>query len=321
MRQFFGDPVVADDAPDGGRDAALVLHHQQLEGDRFALLSPRRQCGIDTGAERNAAHWSPLATMHCRRSRRAKVAPSAAFPSSAPESAAVMQLIRDLHVITAEAQTNNGASIFMSHLRWQSDASLPRQQAAAGHTVSGGIFSPLPLSLTADLRTDHAGETGAVMIYRGILATSRDADVRRFAEQHLATETGHLGEIEPWLAPAQRSRLLPLWRFAGWLTGALPALVGPRAVYATIEAVETFVDHHYAEQIEAIDLQDPTRVQPQLQALRDLLQRCQGDEAAHRDEAAALFARGGHAPSWVLRGWVLAIGSGSRAAVNICRRV
>ena len=97
---------------------------------------------------------------------------------------------------------------------------------------------------TADLRTDHAGEVGAVMIYRGILAVTRDAGVRHFAQEHLATEAGHLAQIEPLLAPHQRSRLLPLWRIAGWLTGALPALVGPRAVYATIEAVETFVDQH-----------------------------------------------------------------------------
>ena len=68
----------------------------------------------------------------------------------------------------------------------------------------------LPATLLSDLRTDHAGETGAVMIYRGILATTRDAAVRRFAQMHLATEEGHLGAIEPLLAPRQRSRLLPL---------------------------------------------------------------------------------------------------------------
>ena len=107
-------------------------------------------------------------------------------------------------------------------------------------------------ALIADLRTDHAGETGAVMIYRGILAITRDAGVRHFAQAHLATETEHLAKIEPLLAPRQRSRLLPLWRIAGWLTGALPACIGPRAVYATIEAVETFVDQHYAEQIESM---------------------------------------------------------------------
>jgi 3-demethoxyubiquinol 3-hydroxylase len=180
---------------------------------------------------------------------------------------------------------------------------------------------PLSTALIADLRTDHAGESGAVMIYRGILATTRDAGVRRFAQGHLATEAGHLAQIEPLLSRRQRSRLLPLWRIAGWLTGALPALFGPRAVYATIEAVETFVDRHYAEQIESIDRQDPARTQPVLQALRALLETCRSDEVMHRDEAAALFALGRQPPSPVLRIWVWLVGTGSRVAVKICRRI
>ena len=179
----------------------------------------------------------------------------------------------------------------------------------------------LPPPRVADLRTDHAGETGAVMIYRGVLAITRDAGVRRFAQGHLATESRHLAAIEPLLARAQRSRLLPLWRLAGWLTGAMPALAGPRAVYATIEAVETFVDGHYADQIEAIDRHDPGRAQAPLQALRALLQSCRGDELAHRDEAAALFALDGRLPSLALRTWVMAVAAGSRVAVTVCRRI
>ncbi|MBC8055946.1 MAG: demethoxyubiquinone hydroxylase family protein [Rhizobiales bacterium] len=180
---------------------------------------------------------------------------------------------------------------------------------------------PLPATLIDDLRSDHAGETGAVMIYRGILAATRDAGVRHFAQDHLATESRHLAEIEPLLTRRQRSRLLPLWRVAGWLTGALPALLGPRAVYATIEAVETFVDQHYAEQIESIDRQDPDRTHASLQALRMLLENCRGDEVAHRDEAAALFALGGPPPSPALRVWVGLVGTGSRMAVKVCRRI
>lgn len=180
---------------------------------------------------------------------------------------------------------------------------------------------PLPATLVADLRSDHAGETGAVMIYRGILAATRDAGVRHFAQDHLTTEARHLAEIGPLLARRQHSRLLPLWRVAGWLTGALPALFGPRAVYATIEAVETFVDRHYAEQIESIDRHDAARTHASLQALRTLLENCRGDEVAHRDEAAALFATGGLPPSLALRAWVGLVATGSRVAVKVCRRI
>ena len=179
----------------------------------------------------------------------------------------------------------------------------------------------LPPRLVADLRTDHAGETGAVMIYRGILATTRHADVRGFAQAHLATEAEHLAAIERLLAPRHRSRLLPLWRVAGWLTGALPGWVGPQAVYATIEAVETFVDHHYTEQIEWIDRLDPGGAQPSLQNLRGQLNSFRADEVHHRDDAAARFGHHAGPPSPLLRLWIWMVGAGSRGAVHISRRI
>ena len=179
----------------------------------------------------------------------------------------------------------------------------------------------LPESLVGDLRTDHAGESGAVMMYRGVLAATGDAEVRHFAHAHLATEAGHLARIERQLAARHRSRLLPLWRVAGWLTGAVPAWFGPRAVYATIEAVETFVDQHYAEQIVSIDRHDPDRKAPTLQALRALLDACRCDEIAHRNEATVLFASGGRPPSLVLRAWVWSVGAGSRMAMKISHRI
>ena len=134
-------------------------------------------------------------------------------------------------------------------------------------------------------------------------------------------EAAHLALIEPWLTPRQRSLLLPLWGVAGWLTGALPALLGPRAAYATVQAVETFVDQHYTEQIERIDRIHPAKASPALNEIRALLAACRADEIGHRDEAAELLA--GHATplSPALRLWVWSVGAGSRAAVKVCRRI
>ena len=176
----------------------------------------------------------------------------------------------------------------------------------------------LPRALVADLRTDHAGEAGAVMIYRGVLAVSRDAAVRGFATRHLYTESRHLASIEAVLPARQRSRLLPLWRAAGWLTGALPALVGPRAVYATVEAVETFVDRHYAEQIERIDRAEASHRDPAVDAVRALLAACREDELAHRDDAAQRLTA---PPGVALRLWSWLVGAGSAAAVRVSRKV
>jgi 3-demethoxyubiquinol 3-hydroxylase len=173
---------------------------------------------------------------------------------------------------------------------------------------------PWPAATVADLRSDHAGEAGAVQIYRGVLAVTRDAALRRFAEHHLATEQRHLALVLTHLPPSHRSRLLPAWRVAGWLTGALPALAGPGAVYATIAAVETFVDRHYAEQITRLDAMPPDARRA---ALRADLERCRLDELEHRDEALACGPSSGAA----VRAWAALVGRGSAAAVALARRL
>jgi len=170
----------------------------------------------------------------------------------------------------------------------------------------------LPAWLVADLRSDHAGEVGAVMIYRGILAVSRDAKVRAFAHHHLATEETHLQRITALLAKEQYTRLLPLWRFMGWLTGALPALLGANSVFATIDAVETFVDQHYQDQLNRIDPNG------KFADIRLTLAQCQADEIAHRDEARGL-ATPVRGP--LLSLWALVVKSGSAAAVWAARRI
>lgn len=169
-----------------------------------------------------------------------------------------------------------------------------------------------PSWLIRDLRSDHAGENGAVAIYRGILAASRDAQVRAFARGHLRTEQKHLELLEDLLPPRLRSRFGWLWRLSGYLTGALPALLGAKAVYATIDAVESFVDRHYAEQIMRLPASGPGG------AIRDLLETCRRDEAAHRDEARELLS---HPNSPFARAWRRLVSAGSAFAVIFARRI
>lgn len=163
-----------------------------------------------------------------------------------------------------------------------------------------------------DLRSDHAGEAGAVAIYRGILAVTRDATLRDFARHHLETEARHLALMEHLLPRKRRSHLLVVWRSAGFLTGALPALFGPTAVYVTIDAVESFVDRHYAAQLDALARD------PEWDQLREQLAACRRDELAHRDEArcASNGERG-----FLMRLWRRLVGAGSAAGVAVARRV
>lgn len=171
---------------------------------------------------------------------------------------------------------------------------------------------PLPHWLVQELRSDHAGETGAVMIYRGILAVTRDPALRDFAARHGATEQGHLDLLNALLPSGQRSKLLPIWKVAGFLTGFLPALFGPRAVHVTIDAVESFVDHHYQQQLDRLDAEG---IHPEIRAL---LAHCQEEEVHHRDEARELH---GGASGLLLGLWGRIVGAGSSAAVEAAKRI
>ncbi|MDJ0916563.1 MAG: demethoxyubiquinone hydroxylase family protein [Woeseiaceae bacterium] len=172
--------------------------------------------------------------------------------------------------------------------------------------------TPLPSELVADLRSDHAGETGAVAIYGGILAVSRDPEVRRFAEAHRETERVHLAFFEEWMPGSTHSRLLPVWRAAGWSLGAFSALFGRNSVYRTIAAVETFVEKHYEEQI------DKMEGNPEFAALTDKLKAFCAEEVEHRDDAAGRLSP----PSGVAaRFWSRIVGTGSSVGVALARRI
>ena len=107
----------------------------------------------------------------------------------------------------------------------------------------------IPNIIVPDLRTDHAGETGAVFIYKGILLLSKDKEIIEFANNHLLTEKKHLELIEAILPNSKKSKLLFLWKFLGLLTGLIPTLIGKKFIYTTIFFVESFVEKHYNEQI------------------------------------------------------------------------
>jgi len=171
--------------------------------------------------------------------------------------------------------------------------------------------------LLAELASDHAGETGAVYIYRGAqaaLGVRGDDTARAFVRQHLATEAQHLEYFDALLAQQHRSSLLPAWRAAGFALGWLPTAVGgSKWLYATVEAVETFVEEHYAQQTADADL----RMQcPELVAL---MERCAEEEVEHKRDAAS--RAGGIGGTAVGKAWSALVGGGSAAAVALARRL
>ena len=137
----------------------------------------------------------------------------------------------------------------------------------------------LPEFMIPIFRTNHAGETGAVFIYKGILLVSRDKDIINFSKKHLITESKHLELIESVLDKNDISKLTILWKIAGFLTGFIPALLSKKFVYATIFYVESFVERHYQEQIDIL------ANNKRFKNLSTFLKNLQEDEIDHKDEA------------------------------------
>ena len=172
------------------------------------------------------------------------------------------------------------------------------------------VAAALPRKVLGGLRTGHAIEAGSVQIHRGILALTDDADVRAFAARRLAIEHLHLRRIRRWLPTGERSRLLPLWRAAGWLTGAVAGLIGRRAVLVTVAATERFVDRHYAAQIDRLP------AQPEMAELRATLAACRSDGFDRVHTPPRLRARHG----LPVRGWAVVAANSPEAAVATGRR-
>ena len=133
-------------------------------------------------------------------------------------------------------------------------------------------FSPEQLSL---LRSDHAGELGAVNIYKGILWYTRDPAVVAFANCHLEVESKHLASVESILIPENRSILSPLWVIAGRVLGLMAVVGGKNFLFSTIASVEEFVVEHYEQQLPFFS-----------GTVQELLKQMMVDENTHREDAA-----------------------------------
>lgn len=138
------------------------------------------------------------------------------------------------------------------------------------------------------LRVDHAGEHGAVCVYRAQLRLAR------------WTAPGLLTEIEAFIAHEMRHRALfaaelarrdqarcpshALCAALGTVLGTITGLLGRHAIAATTVAIERVVLRHMAAQIAALETSDPAAVAILLNIVEE--------EQEHHDRSAA-HLRGG----------------------------
>ena len=165
------------------------------------------------------------------------------------------------------------------------------------------------------LRVDHAGEYGAVHIYRAQRAVfegrqGKAAIAADMADMQ-AQEAVHLARFDA-LLNAERVRptvLIPVWRLAAIALGTGTALMGEKAAHACTEAVEAVIEKHYADQITELSDSDPA-LAAELAVFRD-------EELAHHDHAIEHGSR--EAPAYRLLSAV--IKAGCQAAIKISERV
>lgn len=173
----------------------------------------------------------------------------------------------------------------------------------------------LAARLAEILRVDHAGELGAVHIYRGQRAVLGAAPGRERITGQLAEMEGHeaehLARFDRLLTErrVRPTAMAPLWRLAGFALGAGTALMGEKAAHACTEAVENVIEAHYAGQIAEL-----AELEPELAAE---LTKFRDEELAHRDTAIEEGAR--EAPGYAVLSAV--VRAGCKAAIKISEKV
>ena len=165
------------------------------------------------------------------------------------------------------------------------------------------------------IRVDHAGEYGAVNIYRGQRAVFDRIEGKAHAARLIAEmeegEQAHLKTFDRLIAErgVRPTIMAPLWRVAGFGLGAATALLGEKAAHACTEAVEEVIEEHYGRQSSALQGVDSE--------LKHVVDKFREDEIAHKDTAIEQGAR--HAPAYPILSAV--IKAGCRAAIRISEKI
>lgn len=162
------------------------------------------------------------------------------------------------------------------------------------------------------LRVDQAGEYGATRIYAGQLAVlRRNCPEAKLVARMASQEQRHLNRFNRLMAErrVRPTALQPLWNVAGFALGAATALMSEKAALACTEAVETEIDKHYSEQLQALGDDDPE--------LAADIADFQADELEHRDTARDAGAA--DALGYPLL--TAAIRAGCRVAIELSKRI
>jgi ubiquinone biosynthesis monooxygenase Coq7 len=163
----------------------------------------------------------------------------------------------------------------------------PSSHRSAREVVHGNFSAGRTIARI--LKVNHAGEHGAIRIYRSQVAIARwrCRDVVPALEEMLAHEVSHrarFAEVMP-SRQAKPCRLLFLWGIGGRLLGTGTALLGRNAIWACTAAVEEAVHRHLNDQLAFLSSRDGE--------LYALIASIKSEELSHLDHAEKnLISRG-----------------------------
>jgi ubiquinone biosynthesis monooxygenase Coq7 len=137
------------------------------------------------------------------------------------------------------------------------------------------------LTITRILKVNHAGEYGAIRIYRAQAWVARRVypDVVAFLEETLAHEVRHCAVFRDAMPGrgARPCRVMSLWGNGGLILGFLTSLLGRQGIWICTAAVESAVHRHLQDQLHFLRDRD--------ESLHTLILSIQSEEIAHLDHA------------------------------------
>ena len=137
------------------------------------------------------------------------------------------------------------------------------------------------LTIARILKVNHAGEFGAIRIYRAQIwvARRRYPELCAFLKETLGHEVRHcslfLGAMPQ--RHARPCRVMAFWGNGGWVLGFFTALLGRQGVWICTAAVEAAVHRHLQDQLHFLRDRDPE--------LHALIASIQNEELMHLQHA------------------------------------
>ena len=129
------------------------------------------------------------------------------------------------------------------------------------------------------LRVDHAGEYGAINIYRAQLLVARIfyKDIAAQLEEMLSHEEVHFATFNKILISRsiRHCYAIHFWALGGFMLGLFTAIIGRNAIWVCTHSIESTVLHHLEWQLDFLSKNDLE--------VHDAVLSIKADEEAHRE--------------------------------------